>query len=145
MFFIITISSKDRKLLKKILKMFSKFNFFFINFRTISKHRSKKFLSILKSPHVNKTAQEQYEYRIYSYKCSVQVLDLYHFLVFFKKLSADVFLDVSFTLTAVQSMKCSNFSFFPSRKILISNAARLIKRYERQGGIYAHQLKNHRY
>ena len=144
MFFLITISSKDQKLLKKILKTFKQFDFFFVNFRIVSKHRSKKFLSILKSPHVNKTAQEQYEYRIYSYKCSVQVLNLYQFLVFFKKLSTDVFVAASFKLTAIKSMKLSKFSFFPSHNIRLFPVVKLIKKYERHGELYTYQLNNFR-
>jgi ribosomal protein S10 len=78
------------------------FLFFFynkkINFNTIKKYfqkkKKKKTLTILKSPHVNKTAQEQFEYRIYSKQITIYSSQNFQYLVFLKKINAHLFPDV---------------------------------------------------
>jgi ribosomal protein S10 len=78
------------------------FLFFFYNkkmsFNTIKKYfqkkRKKKILTILKSPHVNKTAQEQFEYRIYSKQITMYSSQGFQYLVFLKKVSVHLFPDI---------------------------------------------------
>jgi ribosomal protein S10 len=78
------------------------FLFFFynkkINFNTIKKYfqkkKKKKTLTILKSPHVNKTAQEQFEYRIYSKQITIYSSQNFQYLVFLKKVNAHLFPDI---------------------------------------------------
>jgi len=78
------------------------FLFFFYNkkisFNTIKKYfqkkRNKKILTILKSPHVNKTAQEQFEYRIYSKQITMYSSQGFQYLVFLKKISVHLFPDI---------------------------------------------------
>jgi ribosomal protein S10 len=78
------------------------FLFFFYNkkisFNTIKKYfqkkRDKKILTILKSPHVNKTAQEQFEYRIYSRQITMYSSQNFQYLVFLKKVSVHLFPDI---------------------------------------------------
>ena len=64
MTFLIKISSKDKKDLNLFLNFFSKFEN--IKIKNISNKKFKNFLSILKSPHINKSAQEQFEVKFYT-------------------------------------------------------------------------------
>jgi ribosomal protein S10 len=92
----VTVVSNNRNSIHKF------FLFFFfnkkINFNTIKKYfqkkRKKKTLTILKSPHVNKTAQEQFEYRIYSKQLTVYSSQNFQYLVFLKKINAHLFPDI---------------------------------------------------
>ncbi len=72
MFFYLKISCKDEKILKKFIKFFLKIKSLPIFVKPFPKSKKRKFVTVLKSPHVNKTAQEQFEYRFFSK----------HFLVF---------------------------------------------------------------
>lgn len=75
MFFYLKVSSKDKRILEKFIKVFTKIKSLPIFVKPFPKHEKRKFITILKSPHVNKTAQEQFEYRFFSK----------HFLVFSPK------------------------------------------------------------
>jgi len=66
MFFYLKTSCKDKRILKKFLCFFTKIKSLPIFLKSFSKHEKRKFVTVLKSPHVNKTAQEQFEYRLYS-------------------------------------------------------------------------------
>ena len=67
MFFCITISTKDKMTLKNFLVFFSKINFStFQLIKQKTKKSAKKFVTVLKSPHINKTAQEQFEFKIFT-------------------------------------------------------------------------------
>ena len=76
MFFTINLYSKNLNSINKFLNFFGnktikkklKINFFTSRYQ---KPVKKKILTILKSPHVNKKAQEQFEYRIYKKKTSL--------------------------------------------------------------------------
>ena len=72
MFFYLKVSCKDKKILEKFTRVFTKIRSLPIFVKPFPKHEKRKFITILKSPHVNKTAQEQFEYRFFSK----------HFLVF---------------------------------------------------------------
>ena len=75
MFFYLKVSCKDKRILEKFVKVFTKIKSLPIFIKPFPKHKRRKFITILKSPHVNKTAQEQFEYRFFSK----------HFLVFSPK------------------------------------------------------------
>ena len=75
MFFYLKVSCKDKRILEKFIKVFTKIKSLPIFIKPFPKHKRKKFITVLKSPHVNKTAQEQFEYRFFSK----------HFLVFSPK------------------------------------------------------------
>ena len=67
MFFYIKIFSKEKKNISKFINFLSKTSLFkFVELNQISNKKKRKFVTILKSPHVNKTAQEQFELRVYS-------------------------------------------------------------------------------
>merc|ERR1712078_546586 len=86
MFFYLKVSCKDKRILKKFVNFFTKLKSFPIFIKPFPKREKRKFVTVLKSPHVNKTAQEQFEYRfffkdflVFSSKPSI-------FLLFLKKL-----------------------------------------------------------
>jgi len=66
MFFYLKVSSKDKGVLKKFIHFFTKIKSLPIFIKPFPKREKRKFITILKSPHVNKTAQEQFEYRFFS-------------------------------------------------------------------------------
>jgi len=66
MFFHIKVSAKDKKIVENFSQFISKLQFTSNSVCSISKQNLRKFITILKSPHVNKTAQEQFEFRIYT-------------------------------------------------------------------------------
>jgi len=65
MFFYLRVSCKDKRILKKFINFFTKLRSLPIFIKPFSKREKRKFVTVLKSPHVNKTAQEQFEYRFF--------------------------------------------------------------------------------
>ena len=63
MLFRIQISTKNKKSLKSVLSAISNLKMSNRLVKCFSKQNRKKFVTVLKSPHVNKSAQEQFEYR----------------------------------------------------------------------------------
>jgi len=66
MFFHIKVSAKDKKVLENFGQFISELQLTSNSLKSLSKRNSRKFITILKSPHVNKTAQEQFEFRVYT-------------------------------------------------------------------------------
>ena len=92
MFFYIKVSSKSKDNLKTFLSFFTNSEVnsnLFIKY--FPKQKVKKFVSVLKSPHVNKTAQEQFEYRVYTKKLSITSTQHFQFLYILKKIQRDIF------------------------------------------------------
>lgn len=54
--------------------------------KSFSKQEKRKFVTVLKSPHVNKTAQEQFEYRLYSKHFLIYSFKPFTFFLLLKKL-----------------------------------------------------------
>jgi ribosomal protein S10 len=93
MFFFIQISSKNKETLKLFLRFLSKFDSSNLNLvlKYFPKQKIKKFITILKSPHVNKSAQEQFEFRVYTKKLFINSTQHLKFLYFLKKLQNTIF------------------------------------------------------
>ena len=72
---------------------------------TTSQPLQKKVFTVLKSPHVNKTAQEQFEYRMYKkrLKCFIPQFPL--FLAHFKRLRFNMFSDINFKIKIISNNK----------------------------------------
>ena len=66
MFFHIKVSAKDKKVLENFGQFISKLQLTSNSLQALSKRNLRKFITVLKSPHVNKTAQEQFEFRVYT-------------------------------------------------------------------------------
>lgn len=61
----------------------------------------KKTFTVLKSPHVNKTAQEHFEYRLYTRQFKIYSSKGLWLLTFLKKLKHNIFFDVIFKIEIV--------------------------------------------
>lgn len=86
MFFYLKVSCKDKRILKKFLRFFTKRKSLPFFLKSFSKQEKRKFVTVLKSPHVNKTAQEQFEYRLYSRHFLIHSLKPFTFFLLLKKL-----------------------------------------------------------
>lgn len=92
----LTITSKNKSSLKNFFIFFDKsLNNFNIIKKYLKKTNKKKFLTILKSPHVNKAAQEQFETRLFSTQVNVYYSPKnLQFLIFLKKVKIYLFPDI---------------------------------------------------
>ena len=103
MLVIIDISSKN-------LKSLNFFTTFLVNKNVTSKLKinffqshsfkpvKKKVITVLQSPHVNKTAQEHFEHRLYKNSIRFFTPNLLLSLIFFKKLKYSFFSDLNFNI-----------------------------------------------
>ena len=103
MFVIIEIYSKNYKSLKNFLLFFNNENLLKKLKISILKNKiknpmKKKVITVLKSPHVNKTAQEKFEYRIYKNKIKCFTPQILLLLTFLKKLRFSFLSDINFKL-----------------------------------------------
>lgn len=92
----LTIISKNKSSLKKFFIFFDKTlsNFNIIK-KYLKKKNKKKILTILKSPHVNKTAQEQFETRLFLTQVNIYYSPKnLQFLIFLKKVKIYLFPDI---------------------------------------------------
>ena len=118
MFIIIDIHSKNYKSLKNFLAIFNDENITKNLKITIIKNKTKKplkkkVITVLKSPHVNKTAQEKFEYRIYRERLKCFVPQVLLLLFFIKKITVNSFSDIKFKLNLISS--------FNNEKIKLKN------------------------
>ena len=92
----ITITSKNKNSIKDFFLFLNKnFKNFNIITKYLKKKKSKKVLTILKSPHVNKTAQEQFETRLFTSQISVYYSKKNLLaLIFLKKIKTYLFPDI---------------------------------------------------
>lgn len=85
------MASKDRDSLQRFTKLISTLKSSQELVSSLPKQQIKKFVTVLKSPHVNKTAQEQFEFRIFNRKLFVNPLKSAKFLHLLKKSRTEVF------------------------------------------------------
>lgn len=105
MFFFIKISSKNKETLQLFLMFLSKLENKNLLIKYFPKQKIKKFITVLKSPHINKSAQEQFEFRVYTKKlriCSTQHLK---FLYFLKKSQITIFPFINLKLEGIYNLK----------------------------------------
>ena len=99
----IKLYCKDKKTLKKIFKFLSlQYNTEIKKLQTPLYFNQKKTkikkITVLKSPHVNKSAQRHFEYRIYSIKIQVCSYKPQKYLFVLKKLQNYIFPEVKITI-----------------------------------------------
>jgi ribosomal protein S10 len=87
MFFHIKVSSKDKKVLENFGQFLSKLEMTSNFLKSFSKQNTRKFVTILKSPHVNKTAQEQFEFRFYTKEFVISSFKPLTFFLILKKVN----------------------------------------------------------
>nr|YP_010516705.1 ribosomal protein S10 [Haslea provincialis]UXN44248.1 ribosomal protein S10 [Haslea provincialis] len=107
--YIVTISSKN----KDSLKIF--FNFYNKKLASIASHSlvlsqnqkktNRNIVSVLKSPHVNKTAQVHYGTRKFSKQIFIFSYKSYLFFLFFKKIQARLFPDIAIEIKSFLKIK----------------------------------------
>jgi ribosomal protein S10 len=115
--FSITVYSKNKKSLNIFLNFL---NFFIKNKVKKIKFNAKKLkkTTLLKSPHVHKSAQEQFEYRIYKKIIWVTSFSVPQWVIFFKKSFKKSFYDLKITVNyslvkkKYKIVKILNFKYF---------------------------------
>lgn len=131
MFINVKITSKNQNSLKRFIK----------NFKTLSKNKrlhlrrflnfyqrkqNNKIFTILKSPHVNKKAQEQFEYNLYSKNLKIKSFQILKVLIllknFQKTLHTDVDIKVKFIINEQKNYpfnKLENLEYTKKDNILL--------------------------
>jgi ribosomal protein S10 len=104
--FNVILKSKNRKSLENFYQFFNRNTF--QNFKSIKiffqKKSKKKVITLLKSPHVNKSAQEQFELKIFSMQYKIKTSRAILFMVFLKKMKTNLFPDVSIKLQKISNV-----------------------------------------
>ncbi len=94
----LTFFSKNKKSLDKAF-------FFYLHHNIITKSflkkRKKQFFTILKSPHINKTAQEQFDILTFSRQLTIYPTKSLKFLFFLKKMNLNLFSSVKLKIKLV--------------------------------------------
>jgi ribosomal protein S10 len=111
MFLYFKVSSKDDKILKKFLQFLLKLNTSPVVIKYASKQQKRKFVTILKSPHINKTAQEQFEFRHYSKEFIVNSVKPLTFFLIIKKLKNLSFSGLKLEVKGLLNFEKKNKSF----------------------------------
>ena len=115
--YLLNISSKNEKSLnnftKLVLKNFKDNNLIKKNKKKIKKKR----LTMLKSPHVNKTAQEQFESKIFSINIYIYSTSNINQYIYLKKIIKKSFHDIKITIKYLINNKYSKQNQFKIFKI----------------------------
>ena len=112
MFFKIQIISKDKQKLKKFQCFLLKLQKFSSTWNVVSSFNSKEVITVLKSPHINKTAQEQFEYKIYKKIILINSFKPLGLIFLLKKIKGSSFPGISLKITKLYN------NFIASKKIL---------------------------
>ena len=123
----IKVSYKNDQVLNNLAKFFKKLELLPTIIKHSSKQKKKKFLTILKSPHVNKTAQEQFEFRFYNKEFLFESIKPLTIFIVLKKLKALSFPGVQFKAKGlINSVNKKNRSILtildPDNIVLNSNS-----------------------
>ena len=110
----LTVSSKNEKSLKKFLSFFFKYSKtkFDIIQKSITIPGNTKTFTLLKSPHVNKIAQEHFEFRIFSKQILLKSFYVNKNFMFMKKTLNKLFQDVLVNLELITYTKMKDKSLF---------------------------------
>lgn len=107
----ITIYSKNKIILQNFLIFLQK-RLPILKLQLVSKYNKKvkikKTITILKSPHINKTAQERYESITYSYTIKINSFRTQKYILFLKKLRNNLFPDVKIKIKTTIEKKTFN-------------------------------------
>lgn len=122
MYFYLKVFSKNKKSLHEFLIFLSKIKSPIIIFCNFPQKKTKTFFTLLKSPHVNKTAQEQFEYKIFSKTLSVWSPQYKLLLILLKKTIKTSFPGIQIQLTCLVSSKYEKKSLVNSLNPKIINS-----------------------
>jgi ribosomal protein S10 len=127
--FTILLYSKNKKTLNHFLNFFknSEKQNFRITKKIFQKKKKKKKISILKSPHVNKTAQKHFQYVYFCVSLSFKTHELQKNLNFLKKIKNQLFPDLKIIIKGTHKKK----ELFSLKKITFYYQ-KLKKKYQKQ-------------
>lgn len=106
--FKLVLYSKKKKAIQHFLKLATnKIKLLKINItkKLIFKSLTSKKMSILKSPHVHKKAQEQFEFKIFSAKITLQTTQDFKFLTFIKKIKNKTLSEIKIKIKLIYFIK----------------------------------------
>lgn len=106
----LVVVTKNKNSLKTFLLFFNEHinkNFNCVK-KSFPKIKSKTIFTLLKSPHVNKTAQEQFEIKVLTLQLSIIASQIFKFLIFLKKLKNNIFADINFKVKFLTDLKKDN-------------------------------------
>ncbi len=135
MFFYLKASAKDIRVLEKFSHFLNKLDTSTFVLKHRSKQNQRKFITILKSPHVNKTAQEQFEYRFYHKHFLINSFNPLTFFFMLKKSQNSSFAGLKLEIKSVINFNEKNINsqkvFNPDNFSLISSSLspNFIKKY----------------
>ena len=138
MFIIISIYSKNLNAVTNFLKFLYKLKknqIFKLKFSVVQSQKKKKFsfFSVLRSPHVNKKSQEQFNYCLHSKKLKIHTSQITKFLVIWKIVKMTLFSEIKiktvfwlgsqpFNFTLENWVKFDNFKLSNFFKIKTNNS-----------------------
>ena len=111
MFFYLKASAKDRRVLKKFSYFLNELDTSTFVLKHHSKQNQRKFITVLKSPHVNKTAQEQFEYRFYHKQFLINSLNPFTFFLMLKKVQTSSFSGLKLEIKSGLNLTEKNINF----------------------------------
>ena len=106
----INIISKNKKSLNKFFDIFTRISEttqFGLTNKINSQKSKKKIITILKSPHVNKKAQEQFELSYFNYKFNIYSPQELKLILMVKKIQKKLFTDIKIKINVISSGKIS--------------------------------------
>lgn len=127
MYLNIAIRSKNYNSLKAFLRIFktlTKTKKLKLNktFKVFQKKRFKKVFTILRSPHVNKSAQEQFEYNLFAKHVDIKSHQILKILIILKKIKTISFSDIEVKIKFIinpKSKKAIFINYLKQKKIRI--------------------------
>jgi ribosomal protein S10 len=98
--FNVTITSKNKTSISNFFLFFNSviFDSLIALITYFQKNVGKKKLTVLTSPHANKSAQEQFECRFFKKQLVINTIKTFKYLIFFKKLNYNMFSDIGIKL-----------------------------------------------
>lgn len=105
--FNLTIRSKNKTSINEFFSFFNENKLYSSNVikKYFQKKMKKKKLTILKSPHVNKKAQEQFEIRLFKKQFKIKTTQNLKYLIFLKRLNSKLFPDIEINLKCITNNK----------------------------------------
>lgn len=122
------IFSKNKQSIFKFLNACVKNKTLMTILKFSRKKNKKKIITILKSPHINKTAQEQFEEKLMLYKTNVKSRNLAKFLVMLKKIfttySLEIKILIHFKVSKIKPEKSLQF-YIKNNKLVLPKTNKL--------------------
>ena len=132
MFFQLQVLAKDKKVLELFIIFFLNLQKTSSAWKIIFNSKKRDVVTVLKSPHVNKTAQEQFEYRIYSKKILINSFKPSIFLLVLKKIKSFSFPGITLKVIGVcnkSNKLIKTLELFAPKNLYLSNKSKCFLKY----------------